>query len=73
MYIDWDSYAVMGIKTMKSFSRPRGECCSARCVFQLHSLNVSRFFKANSDGCELSGVDCERVRFVGKVDGNVAI
>ena len=25
MYIDWESYAVMGIKTMKSFSRPRGE------------------------------------------------
>lgn len=56
MYIDWDSYAVMGIKTMKSFSRPRGEC-----VFQLHSLNVSLLFlKANSDCCELYGVDCER-------------
>nr|CAD7411427.1 unnamed protein product [Timema poppensis] len=24
MYIDWETYAVMGIKAMKSFSRPRG-------------------------------------------------
>nr|CAD7393051.1 unnamed protein product [Timema cristinae] len=27
MYIDWETYAVMGIKAMKSFSRPRVSPC----------------------------------------------
>nr|CAD7196326.1 unnamed protein product [Timema douglasi] len=37
MYIDWETYAVMGIKAMKSFSRPRGDN-----NIVLHSIALSR-------------------------------
>jgi hypothetical protein len=68
MYIDWDSYAVMGIKTMKSFSRPRGELQRVLCV-SVAFINVSLLsFKANTDGCEMFCVDCDRIHFAVKGD-----
>ncbi|GLG99113.1 Protein of unknown function [Gryllus bimaculatus] len=42
MYIDWENYSVMGIKTMKSFNRPRVSFTQRLRFASVRTLNISR-------------------------------